>query len=72
MYALRECFVGANALPITVARNAPSATAYIDIPPNRVIELGAQIDFLRSRRARPRGLLAPGRFQRYCGARVGR
>lgn len=26
------------------ARNAPSATAYFDIPPNRVIELGAQIE----------------------------
>ena len=27
-----------------LARNAPSATAYFDIPPNRVIELGAQIE----------------------------
>lgn len=27
-----------------LARNAPSATAYFEIPPNRVIELGAQIE----------------------------
>ena len=27
-----------------LARNAPSATAYFDIPPNRVVELGAQIE----------------------------
>ena len=28
-----------------LARNAPSATAYFEIPPNRVVELGAQIEF---------------------------
>jgi KUP system potassium uptake protein len=27
-----------------LARNAPSATAYFEIPPNRVVELGAQIE----------------------------
>ncbi|MBP1687167.1 MAG: trkD [Deltaproteobacteria bacterium] len=27
-----------------LARNAPSATAYFELPPNRVIELGAQIE----------------------------
>jgi KUP system potassium uptake protein len=27
-----------------LARNAPSATAYFDIPPNRVVELGTQIE----------------------------
>jgi len=27
-----------------LARNAPSATAYFEIPPNRVVELGAQLE----------------------------
>ena len=27
-----------------LARNAPSATAYFEIPPNRVVELGVQIE----------------------------
>jgi len=27
-----------------VSRNAPSATAFFDIPPNRVVELGAQLE----------------------------
>jgi KUP system potassium uptake protein len=27
-----------------LARNAPTATAYFDIPPNRVVELGAQLE----------------------------
>lgn len=27
-----------------LARNAPSATAYFEIPPNRVVELGTQIE----------------------------
>ena len=30
---------------ILMARNAQSATAYFGLPPNRVVELGAQIQF---------------------------
>jgi KUP system potassium uptake protein len=30
---------------ILMTRNAQSATAYFGIPPNRVVELGAQIQF---------------------------
>ena len=29
---------------VFLSRNAPSATAYFSIPPNRVIELGAQFE----------------------------
>jgi K+ transporter len=28
-----------------MTRNAQSATAYFNLPPNRVVELGAQIQF---------------------------
>ena len=30
---------------ILMTRNAQSATAYFGLPPNRVVELGAQIQF---------------------------
>jgi KUP system potassium uptake protein len=30
---------------IVMARNAQSATAFFNLPPNRVVELGAQIQF---------------------------
>ena len=30
---------------IVMARNAQSATAFFGLPPNRVVELGAQIQF---------------------------
>ncbi len=43
---------GARRLPLwrrklfaVMARNAPSATAFFNLPPNRVVELGAQIQF---------------------------
>ena len=30
---------------VVMARNAQSATAFFNLPPNRVVELGAQIQF---------------------------
>jgi KUP system potassium uptake protein len=30
---------------VLMTRNAQSATAYFNLPPNRVVELGAQIQF---------------------------